>query len=139
MPDVAVHPLFVGPEFRTQVWATEEVLQAIVDYMEAHGDDADKYMDKVRYYAQAGFDRHEGSRRGIRPKSTWRGVLAIEPWKTLFRLYGFYEPPRKEHFIIVSTTFKKGQRMRGKDKQEAKYAARVLEADNWKKVIANNG
>ena len=132
MTEVLVQPLFVGQQYQTQVWASQDVLDRIAEFLKGGGDAAAEYILKAQYYAEAGFHQHEGDKRGIRYK--WDGVYAIEPWATLFRLYGFYEPPTKTAFIIPTTTLKKGQKMRKKDKAEVRYAAQVLDSGAWRKV-----
>jgi len=128
---LTVKPLFRGPDYQTAVWVSEDVLELLSEYLETGGDDAAEWVDKAEYYAKAGFHKHEGKSRGIRPK--WGSILAIQPWATLFRLYGFYENASKKDFIVVSTTMKKGGKMRDKDREEVDYAALVCAQGAWQK------
>ncbi|MCW5775813.1 MAG: hypothetical protein KIS87_05130 [Phycisphaeraceae bacterium] len=131
MQKVTVKPLFRGAEYKTTVWIAEDVAELLELYLDEGGKEALRWLDKAEYYAKAGFARHEGPKGGIRSK--WGQVYAIQPWATLFRLYGFYEQPQKRDFIVVSTTMKKGQKMRDHDKREVDYAVLIRESGAWEK------
>ncbi len=135
MPEVVVRGHYCAPIHQTQLWLSDAVLEAIDEYEQSYGP---RYMSKVEYYAKAGFRNHEGTRSksknqpGIRPKTDYGHVLAIQPFG-LFRIYGFYENPQKTVFIGVSTTMKRGMKMRAKDKEACQFAADVCESGKWRK------
>jgi len=127
---LVVRPLWVGPEYRTAVWASDEVLNRVKEWIEEEPKDSAAWLKKARFIATAGFLRYEGD-RGIRPKSSWPGIFAIEPWATLFRMYGFYEDVRKTTFIVPSCTMKTGGKMNRTDKRECDFAHDIKESGLW--------
>jgi hypothetical protein len=128
-------PLYVGPQFNTAVWISEEVADRVREYQEEEPEEANEYLSNVKHYATHGFMNFEGPKKKIRSKgSTWPGILAIQPWETLFRLYGFYEQPQKRDFIVPSCTMKVGKKMNKTDKRECDYALDVKEKQAWEKV-----
>lgn len=136
--EVVVRAHFCAPIHQTQLWLSDAVLEAIDRYQTDDLDAANDYMNKVEYYAKAGFWKHEGTRTkskrhpGIRPKTDYKHVLAIQPFG-LFRIYGFYENPQRTVFIGVSTTMKRGMKMRAPDKAACQFAADVCESGKWRK------
>src|SRR6185295_1450257 len=100
--------------------------EKILEWINEEPGEALPYLDKVLHYAKNWFHLFEGSKKPIRSKgNTWPGILAIEPWATLFRLYGFYEQPQKKDFIVPSCTMKRGKKMVEVDKRECDYALDV--------------
>ncbi len=132
MPELVVEPLFVGPQYQTQVWASREAQAKLEEYVRTKADVGVRYANSADHYARAGFAHYEGKDRPIRHKHEW-GIYAIEPAKTLFRLYGFYSTANKTEFIIPSATLKRGNKMRAADKAEAEYASTIKTSGAWKK------
>ena len=131
MSKIIVKPLFRGPQYLTTVWIADDVTELLELFINNAAKDALPWIAKAEYYAKAGFHRHEGKSEGIRAK--WGGIYAIQPWASLFRLYGFYAQPQKRDFVIVSTTMKRGQKMRDSDKAEVDNAAEIYRTGNWGK------
>ena len=83
-------------------------------------------------YAENGFKRYEGAKKGIRNK--WDGIYAIQPFG-LFRLIGFYD---KQDFIVVTWTKKRGQKLGSVDRAKIDTAASIRSSGNWFRVIPND-
>jgi hypothetical protein len=136
MSKIQVKPFCRGPEYRTTVWIATDVAESLKEYL-AEDPDGIKYVNKVHYYAKGGFHNFEGDKESIRSKSAVApGIFAIQLPGKLFRLYGFYETAQKKDFIILTTTFKKGQKMREKDRDEVKLAAAIRDSLNWERAAS---
>lgn len=138
--EVVVRPHFCAPNHRTQLWLSDDVLEAIDRYQADDLDAGNDYMNKVEYYAKAGFWNHDGTRTkskrhpGIRPKKNYKYVLAIQPFGR-FRICGFYENPQRTVFIGVSATMKRGMKMKAPYKAACQFAADVRESGSWRKEV----
>lgn len=103
-----VDRLFVGTEFKTQVWATHEVMQALNDFRRVNKDGI-LFNKKLHYMATKGFRSFLGG--AIRPEGD--GVFRIGHDRTLFRVIGFFDDtaPNTESFFMVDSFLKPGQKL----------------------------
>jgi hypothetical protein len=90
------------------------------------------FLDKLEYWASAGFDNFEGTERSpIRYE--WDGVYRIGLHGDLFRVYGFYVGPRKRCFVAVIAFGKRGRKLRTSEIDRINDVARVKREKAWRK------
>lgn len=87
------------------------------------------FLKKLKYWATAGFARFEGPKDPIRHE--WDEIYRVGMYATLFRIYGFYEGPRKSEFIAVTSTTKREQGLRPADKNQINEASRIKTEKDW--------
>ncbi len=127
-----VDRLFVGDEYLTDVWMSEQALRAIAKYDKKHRGEMNETFKKVGYFARAGFPRFEGNKSPIRPE--WSGVfrIAASP-NDLFRLIGFYEDEKRDCFLLIDAFLKKGQSPSSAERGRIDKVAKVKRDRDWEK------
>lgn len=126
-----VDGLFVGTMYSTHVWISEAALKAVEKYTKHNNKDAIGFLEKVEYYAEAGFGVFEGSRDPIRHEGG--GVYRVANKTTsLFRLIGFYETG-KESFIIIDAFKKKGRKLSASERGRIARVAKVKKDRAWRR------
>lgn len=118
-----VYGLFIGAEFQTQVWASAHI-QIALDRNPTL--ETERFLAKVQFIARAGFSMAPST---VRHKS--RGVYAIQLPSSLFRAYGFFHGHDRSHFIMVTCTTKRGQKMNSQDRARLDEAVRIKENSEW--------
>lgn len=125
-----VDRLFVGPGYVTEVWISEDASAAFDKFTGQTHETG--LVEKLEYYAKAGFAKHEGKKRPILHEGN--GVFRIRLKGTLFRLLGVYEKGRgKRSFIIIDGFEKRGQKLSASDRERIKNVGRVKELEAWKR------
>lgn len=122
-----VDGLFVGNEYRTDVWISEKVAKALKK-LQKRGDGL-RFLQKLEYYAKAGFQKFEGYKTPIR--SEGRGVWRVRH-SSLFRLIGFYDDG-KAAFIAIDAFTKSGTSLSAAERRRIKKVAQVRRDRLWKK------
>ena len=122
-----VHALFVGRQFRTEVWVADKVIE------ELHDSAPGKFAAKLEYFATAGFVRFE-AKIGQPIKHEWDGVYRVGLHKSRFRLIGFYEDDRKACFIGVDAFTKGKQKLSVPERARIDKVAAVKAGASWRKV-----
>ena len=122
-----VDELFVGDKFRTNVWIAKKPQKELKKFVERG--EGRRFLQKLQYYARAGFDEFEGDRNPIRNEGwgTWR---IAEPF-SLFRLIGFYEGVGKESFIVIDAFAKSGTGLSAAERGRIRQVARVKRDGLW--------
>ncbi len=123
-----VDGLFVGNEYRTDVWIAEKAAKVLNKFRERGA--GLKFVKKLRYYARAGFQEFEGDKAPIRFE--WDGVWRVARPSSLFRLIGFYEDD-KAAFIAIDAFTKSGTRLSAAERRRINAVARVKRDGLWKK------
>ena len=126
---IDVHGLFVGRDFKTEVWLTDKVTEQLCD-----SEKAGELATKLEHFAKVGFINFE-AKVGRPIKYEGNGVYRIGLHASLFRLIGFYENDRKAGFIGVDVFTKGGQKLSKAEKKRIKEVAKVrADASSWRKV-----
>lgn len=123
-----VEPLFVGDDYRTDVWIAEqasEVLNTFLGKAKARGKE---FIAKVEHYAKNGFENFEHSRGPIRHEGNQ--VFRIGQTSSLFRLVGFYVG-RKLEFICIDGFTKRGRKLSGPQRERLAQVARIKRQKSW--------
>lgn len=124
-----VDELFVGDDFATDVWASEDVQQALG---RLPPDVRVRFLDKLRYYATGGFGVFTGGRgRPIRVE--WEGVFRVAHSPSLFRVIGFFDERHNAVFIAMDAFKKQGKKLTSKERRRIDAVARVNAQGNWRK------
>jgi hypothetical protein len=134
MPDkIPVYALFVGTQFVTALWVSEEVLDDVLEYRNQPSKKqmpAAMVVNKLDLYCKAGFHRYEGKRgEPICPESG--ETHRIGHPKSLYRIYGFFEDATKRSFIAISPNMKRGTKMSRPDREMVEYVAQIKAEKSW--------
>ncbi len=122
-----VDGLFVGPEYRTQVWIEEAAGKALENFMRERV--GLQLAKKVKEYAKAGFSTFASTGGPIRYE--WDGVHRIGIRASLFRLIGFYNG--QDEFVIMDAYLKRGQELSSSERRRIDTVARIMASKSWKK------
>ncbi len=125
-----VDGLFVGNEYRTEVWIAEKAAKALNKFRRRG--DGREFLQKLAHYSKAGFQEFEGDKNPIRSEGhgVWR--VRHSP-SSLFRLIGFYEDGDKAAFIAIDAFTKSGTRLSAAERGRIKSVAQVRRDRLWKK------
>ena len=126
---IDVHGLFIGLNFKTEVWLTDTVSGQLYE-----SEKAGELAFKLAQFAKAGFINFEGT-VGRPIEYEGNGVYRIGLHASLFRLIGFYEDDRRTSFIGVDAFTKGRQKLSKAEKKRIKDVAKVrADASSWRKV-----
>ena len=126
---IDAHGVFVGRDFKTEVWLTDRVKEQM-----CVSEKAGELATKLEHFAKVGFINFE-AKVGRPIKYEGNGVYRIGLHASLFRLIGFYEDDRKTGFIGVDVFTKGGQKLSKSERKRIKEVAKVREdASSWRKV-----
>lgn len=125
-----VDRLFVGPEYQTDVWVSEQARKAIGKLIERKGDSGPRFLQKVKHYAKAGFSKFESKNGPV--KHEWKGVYRVAHSSFLFRLIGFYEGD-KGGFIGIDAFMKSGRQLKDSERDRINEVVRVRDLGVWRK------
>jgi hypothetical protein len=128
MPEV--DKLFVGRQYRTEVWAADRVIDELVGFARVN-DEGKQFSLKLKYYAESGFAAFEKKKGPIR--HMWNGVYRVGLKSSLFRVYGFYDGNGKRAFIAIDTLSKRTTRLSSAERGHINEVARVKRDKLWKK------
>ncbi len=123
-----VEPLFVGDDYRTDVWISEhasEVLNKFLGKTKAKGKE---FIAKVEHYAKSGFENFEHSCGPIRHE--WNRVFRIGQRSSLFRLIGFYVSGKSE-FMCMDGFTKRGKKLSGPQRERIAQVAKIKSQKSW--------
>lgn len=126
---VLVARLFPSSALRTVVWVSDTVREAIGEYTGTERKQG-AFLKKLHLCATAGFAKYEGDEK-CPIRYEWDGVYRVGLHADLFRVYGFYEDPRKTSFIAVDALMKKGQKLTRHEKDRINEVARVKRTGDW--------
>ena len=127
---IEVNALFVGDEFRTEVWVSDMAIRELEDSA------PDEFLQKLEYFAKAGFRNFE-ARKGNPIKHESGGVYRVGLHSSLFRLIGFYEDDRKTCFIAFDAFTKRKKKLSGPERDRIDEVADVRERGSWRKKESN--
>lgn len=131
MPEV--DKLFVGRQYRTEVWAADRVFDELEEF--ARANDAGKQFSlKLKYYARGGFAAFE--RKGP-IRHLWDGVYRVGLKSSLFRVYGFYDGDGKGVFIAIDAFKKRTTELSSAENGRINEVARAKRDKLWKKRGSN--
>lgn len=124
-----VDDLFVGDEYRTKVWVAEKAWKELKRFSQ-RGDGL-MFLQKLEYYAKAGFQAFEGAKNPIRSEGhgVWRVRHSVS---SLFRLIGFYDDG-KAAFIAIDAFTKSGTRLSAAERKRIDRVAEVKRDGLWKR------
>lgn len=122
-----VDALFVGNEYRTDVWISEHAREALKKAKKRHRREIDILLGKVSHWAKAGFTEFVGKKAPIKPEG--QGVLRLGDTSSLFRGLGFFDG---DNFIWIDFIFKRGRRLSDADRDAVSEVARVKKLRAWK-------
>jgi mRNA-degrading endonuclease RelE of RelBE toxin-antitoxin system len=122
-----VDGLFVGNEYRTDVWIAERVAKALNKFQKRG--DGRRFLQKLEHYAKAGFQEFTGRDAPIR--SEGHGVWRVRH-SSLFRLIGFYDDGTTA-FIAMDAFTKSGTRLSVAERRRINKVAQVKRGGLWKK------
>ena len=122
-----VDDLFVGDEYRTDVWIAEKAAKALNKFQK-RGDGL-RFLQKLEYYAKVGFKKFDGFKNPIR--SEGRGVWRVRH-SSLFRLIGFYDDG-KAAFIAIDAFTKSGTSLSVAERKRINKVAQVKRDRLWKR------
>lgn len=101
---IEIQCLFGGKQYKTAVWLTETARDTI------KGDqDAQPFLKKLHYLAQAGFLQFEGAEGSLVRHEDGRAYRVRCSTSSLFRLIGLYCGSRKLNFYGIEGMRKRGQ------------------------------
>lgn len=126
---IDVEGVFVDDRFNTRFWASGEVLDAI-DALD--GKWPQRFERKLEYFAEAGFQEHEG--RGKPIVHEGGHIYRIGLKRSLFRILGFYNGKKKAEFIAIDAYMKRKQELNASDRKRIKAVRDVREERRWRKV-----
>lgn len=127
-----VEGLFVGPQFETDVWVTDAVLESLQKLLQKK--DRVRFLEKVKYFATGGFRKFESDNGPI--KSEGNHVYRVsQGMNSLFRLIGFYEGAKIE-FIGIIAFRKRGRKLSAPQRAKILKVAKVKQQGTWKKKQA---
>lgn len=122
---VEVDKLFTGAEYKTQVYASESVLDALDD--KSNRIAREKFRNHLERYATNGFEiyepdnvRHEGD-----------GIYRIGIRGDLFRVIGFYQQG-KMVFVAIDQFKKAGQKLNASQRKRIEEVKHVRDEQLWK-------
>lgn len=131
MPKIVVHLLFKDQPCETHVWLSEYAAEQI----EAEfGNDAKKFMKKLKTFAQGGFWNFEGEEwKPIRHE--YEGAYRVRhKSSSLFRLIGFYEDETKRTFVALDGFLKhRGDQYTAKQWSLIQDVARIKAEPGWER------
>ena len=122
-----VDPLFVGEEYRTEVWISKQAAKKLEKFVRK-SETGQRFIRKLATYAEEGFTNWEGGPLCLEWDDVWR----IGHSATLFRLIGFYER-RPDCWIAIDAITKKGQKLSSADRERINAVARVKRQKAWVK------
>lgn len=124
-----VDPLFVGEEFRTSVWISEQAVKTLRKC--ANNRQGREFIKKLKYYARSRFRVFE--REGGPVRHEGDGVWTVAYAPSLFRLIGFYVGSRKAEFVVVDAFTKHGQKLSASERKRIKEVVRAKRGKLWSK------
>lgn len=127
---IEVNALFVGDEFRTEVWVADMAKRELEE--SAPGE----FLQKLEYFAKAGFRNFE-ARKGNPIKHESGGVYRVGLHSSLFRLIGFYEDDRKTCFIALDAFTKRKQKLSAPERDRINEIAKIRADGSWRKRKLN--
>lgn len=128
---IEVDPLFVGPEFKTEVWASERVTDAMAENA-LRDRKKNEFYSKLKRWATHGFGRYTG-KVGTPVKHEGQHVFRVGD-TNLFRIIGFYRLPDHVEFISLDAFKKNGQKLTAAQKARVGKVARIRNEGKWKKA-----
>lgn len=126
-----VDPLFVGPDFLTDVWVTEQAMKQLGKFKKS-GTPYKQYLLKLKHYATNGFWNFEGN-EGEPIRAEGSSVYRVAHVSSLFRLIGFYEDDTRTVFISIDAFKKGGRKLTSAQRDRINTVARVKKERRWKK------
>jgi hypothetical protein len=129
-----VDPLFTGTGYGTALWISKTVADEIDSF---NVKNRCAVLDKLRYFATAGFWRFEGG-KGFPIKHEWDEAYRIA-YKTssLFRIVGFYSINKTE-FIAIDAFTKRKRKLSSSERGRIDVVAAVKENSSWRKAEKKN-
>ena len=124
-----VDGIFVGPDFRTNVWLAEKAQKTLKKFIKRRK--ALGFVEKIEHYATVGFWEYEGDGQPIRHE--WDGVYRIGRFSGLLRLVGFYEEDDKTRFIAIDVFEKSGRQLTMSERKRIDEVARVKSEELWER------
>jgi len=129
---VEVRALFVGDDYRTEVWISDSAAKAIKNYAGTKENPRGALLKKIKRYSLNGFRAWE--RRDGPITHEWDGVFRIGHRSSLFRVIGFYGGSKRSEFIIADAYLKRGQQLSAPDRDRIDAFARIRKEKLWRKV-----
>lgn len=127
-----VDDLFTGSAFATQVWISASGAKALGKLQKKDRITTQRFLAKIKRYAENGFADHEGPKLPIRDEGN--GVFRIANERdSLFRLIGFYENDDRSRFVIIDAFLKRGTKLSSDHKARIKEVGRVKRDNNWRR------
>ncbi|MBX3385204.1 MAG: hypothetical protein KF768_01390 [Phycisphaeraceae bacterium] len=127
---IVLHPLFVGDQFRTQVWITNDAAETIED----QSDRPDATMKKLKHFATNGFASFEGEENSCVRHERGNAWRIRTKYSSLFRLIGFYIPGMgKSGFAIITGFTKPGSGYTKGHWQRIDAVSDLRNTDGWQR------
>lgn len=124
---VEVRRMFATMVCTTEVWASDEAADAIMEQLDRSG--ADKFGLKLQDFAKHGF-AHAEKIKAVRRRKNSKVYRIGQTW-TQFRLLGFYQGRGKVKFIVILGYTKKGRR---RDNHVTAKVEAIRENRQWMEV-----
>ncbi|NJL30878.1 MAG: hypothetical protein HC898_04195 [Phycisphaerales bacterium] len=120
---------YPGVRWNTVVYATQEVEAALIEYSETKDNPRNFFLNKLKYFAESGFDKWIGPDRPIR--SEGERIYRIGLDRSLFRMIGFFSDNTRKQFIVVDVFLKRGQRLGKAEREKIARAAKICREGSW--------
>jgi hypothetical protein len=136
MDEVEVEEVFPDIACKTRLWWSQAVMEEVLEYVRRKGKIGRTLLDKLQYWAQAGFGHFERSHNC--PIKHEEGEAFRISDGGLFRIAGFYENETKKDFIAISAFRKRGQKNSSVDRRHYENASNVKEKSLWRRKGTSN-
>ena len=123
-----VEPLFVGDDYRTDVWISEQASEVLNKFLGKTKAKGKEFIAKVAHYAKSGFENFQHSRGPIRHEGN--RVFRIAQTSSLFRLIGFYVSGKSE-FMCMDAFTKRGKKLSGPQRERIARVAKIKKQKSW--------
>ena len=129
--DDILSPAFPGVVWKTRLWASDAVRDAIADFSEKRERTPGYFVGKLRYYAETGFELWIGDEKPIRRE--WGGVYRIGQRNSLFRVIGIFENNTRKDFIALDAYLKRGHKLGSRDKKRIDAVTKIRADSTWRR------
>ena len=127
-----VDRLFVGPQYATEVWISEQAAGALKKFTKRDRATAARMLRNVERWAESGFQNYEGD-EGTPIRHEGHEVYRVAYRSSLFRLIGFYEKDNRAVFIIMDAFRKRGRKLSKPERERITEVASVRDKNEWRR------